>query len=811
MKSAERLSPEVIIRMREAITESEGQEVLFVVKNNEEGIGIEVTVAANGSDSAAPAIYPFMEKGDAVVHNHPSGVLRPSGNDLAVASRLGNQGIGFYIVNNKVTKLYSVCDPVSPGRVKDLDAEELCGILLPGGVLSREFDHYEVRDSQVEMLEDVIEAFNREKILAVEAGTGVGKSFAYLIPVLKWAQENRERVVISTATINLQQQLIDKDIPIIKRITGSKVKAVLVKGRGNFVCLRRLEEARRQTELFSDTADEIERIYQWSETTSSGSRSDLSFVPDPGVWSRVCSESDACMGMKCPKRERCFVLKMKKNASDANVLVVNHHILFSDLAMRANGAGYNGTAVLPPFNRLIFDEAHTIEKSATSFFSENYNKFTLYRNLNLLYGKKGRKSFGILEKIKPLLPESSVVNAVPFLVNTVREKAETVEHLSGFFLAGEFSKRITDPDNTSELENLLVSMYELQKELLRLIETIRDFSEDLFAEVDDNPDIFELRVVLQRLQKLCGIIGSFKKHSEKTDHIFWVEKKKTGKNEYFYSFSITPLDISDMMKSAVYDTQSTIVLTSATLTIGKKFDFWKKRTGLSVEENERAVFKRLKSPFEYKKQVLLGIPDDAPDPSGEDFQVFISETVKEIINVAGGKTLVLFTSYGMLRNTYDDVRPALDEMGITILKQGEKDRARLLETFNFDVSSVLFATDSFWEGVDIPGDSLKVVIICRLPFKVPTDPIVKARMERIEMSGGNPFYELSIPEAAMRLQQGFGRLMRRKSDHGAVVILDPRIIKKSYGKILISSLPETARSIKKSSSMLLDLENFLYT
>lgn len=797
--------------MREAITESEGQEVLFVVKNNEEGIGIEVTVAANGSDSAAPAIYPFMEKGDAVVHNHPSGVLRPSGNDLAVASRLGNQGIGFYIVNNKVTKLYSVCDPVSPGRVKDLDAEELCGILLPGGVLSREFDHYEVRDSQVEMLEDVIEAFNGEKILAVEAGTGVGKSFAYLIPALKWAQENRERVVISTATINLQQQLIDKDIPIIKRITGSKVKAVLVKGRGNFVCLRRLEEARRQTELFSDTADEIERIYQWSETTSSGSRSDLSFVPDPGVWSRVCSESDACMGMKCPKRERCFVLKMKKNASDANVLVVNHHILFSDLAMRANGAGYNATAVLPPFNRLIFDEAHTIEKSATSFFSENYNKFTLYRNLNLLYGKKGRKSFGILEKIKPLLPESSVVNAVPFLANTVREKAETVEHLSGSFLAEEYSKRIMDLDNTPELENLLVSMYELQKELLRLIETIRDFSEDLFAEVDDNPDIFELRVVLQRLQKLCGIIGSFKKHSEKTDHIFWVEKKKTGKNEYFYSFSITPLDISDMMKSAVYETQSTIVLTSATLTIGKKFDFWKKRTGLSVVEGDRVAFKRLKSPFEYKKQVLLGIPDDAPDPSGDSFQPFISKSVKDIIDVAGGKTLVLFTSYGMLRNTYDDVRPALDEMGITILKQGEKDRARLLETFNFDVSSVLFATDSFWEGVDIPGESLKVVIICRLPFKVPTDPIVKARMERIEMSGGNPFYELSIPEAAMRLQQGFGRLMRRKSDHGVVVILDPRIIKKSYGKLLISSLPETARSIKKSSSMLLDLENFLYT
>lgn len=810
MKSAEKLTHEVIIKMREAVNDADGQEVLFVVKNNEEGLGCEVVIAAQGNDSAAPAIFPYMEKGDSVIHNHPSGVLKPSANDLSVASRLGNQGIGFYIVNNAVTKVYSVCEPVSPGRVKQLDTGELCSILLPGGILSREFEHYEVRDPQVEMLEDVADAFNEQKILAVEAGTGVGKSFAYLIPSLKWAQLNKERVVVSTATINLQQQLMDKDIPLIKRLTGSGVKAALIKGRGNFVCLRRLEEIGRQGELFSDDTEELSRLSQWVETTSTGSRSDLSFVPSPGLWNRVCSESDACMGMKCPQRDRCFVLKMKKNAADANILVVNHHILFSDLAMRVNGAGFNATAVLPPFGRVIFDEAHTIEKSATSFFSENYNKFTLYKNLNFLFSRKGRKKYGLLEKVKKYLPEPSVLNGIPVLINNVRDKAERVEHLSQLFLGGETSRRIINTDSSPELENMLVSLYELQRDLLKLIEIVKEHTEELLAEGDDNSDIFELRVNLQRLQKINSIIGSFRKFNERADYIFWLEMKRTGKNEIYTFFSITPLDISDTMKRAVYDTQSTLVLTSATLTIGRKFDFWKKRIGLFLEEEERASFKQLESPFEYKKQVLLGIPSDAPDPSSAEFQSYVSDIVGKIVSLSEGKALVLFTSYSMLQKTYSEVSPLLGDLGIAVLKQGEKDRAKLLERFNFDVSSVLFATDSFWEGVDIPGDALKIVIICKLPFRVPTDPIVMARMELIERAGGNPFFELSLPEAAMRLKQGFGRLMRRKSDHGAVLILDPRIIKKHYGKILLSSLPETVKSIKKSSEMLLDLENFLY-
>ncbi len=810
MKSGEKLNPKAIVRMKEAIRDAEGQEVLFVVRLDENGMGQEVVVASRGNDTAAPAIYPFMEKGDVVIHNHPSGVLKPSSNDLVVASRLGNQGIGFYIVNNNVTKVYCVTEAVSGGRKKLLDKEKLCSILLPGGLLSKEFEDFETRDSQVEMLEGVIDAFNGNMINVTEAGTGVGKSFSYIIPAIEWAHTNKERVVISTATINLQQQLMDKDIPVISKITGLKIKSVLVKGRGNFICLRRLEDSIREMALFSEEEDELATLYKWSRITDTGSRSDLSFVPDKNLWNRVCSESDACMGMKCPMREKCFVLKLRKEAASAQILVVNHHLLFSDLAMRVNGAGFEGTAVLPPFNRVIFDEAHTIEKSATSFFSDNYNKFMLLKNLNTIYGKKKRVSYGLLEKIKLLITTPEELNDVPLQIRKVKNKMELLEQAAEIYLGGEISRRITQNEKSTELENFLSAFFELHSSVLKLIEIIKDGVGDLFAEIDDNSDVFELKVTLQRLQKLCGVLGSFQNIDERIDQIFWIEHARTGKRESFYSCFITPLDISEMMKSAVYDTQSTIIFTSATLTVQKKFEFWRRRVGLFIEGEDRLAFKSLKSPFEYRKQVLLAIPGDAPEPTQEQFQEFLSDTVLKIVSVSEGRALVLFTSYSMLKRTFMDVSTSLNSLGITVMKQGDDDRFRLLESFKNDISSVLFATDSFWEGVDVPGEALKLVVICKLPFRVPTDPIVKARMERIELMGGNPFFDLSLPEAAMRLKQGFGRLMRKKSDHGAVVILDPRIIKKSYGRILLSSLPETVKSIKNTEDMLLDLENFLY-
>jgi len=814
MKSGEKLSPEVIIKIRAAINDAEGQEVLFTGSISENGLVTDASVAARGNDSAAPALYPFMLESDVVIHNHPSGVLKPSNADLQIAFTLGNQGIGFYIVNNAVTKVYCVSEAVETRKSENLDLEDVCNFLLPGGALSRKIDNYETRDAQVQMTEGVVNAFNNNLINITEAGTGVGKSFAYLVPAIKWCLANNERVIISTATINLQQQLIEKDIPLIIGLLengeGEKIKSILVKGRGNYVCLRRLHEQLEDNSLFQEKESTLQAIYDWSGTTRTGSKSDLSFVPDYTVWSSVCSESDSCMGMRCSYREKCFVMKLKKEAASANLLVVNHHLLFSDLAMRMNGAGYEGTAVLPPFNRVVFDEAHTIENSATSFFSQIYNKFILSKHIGKIFYRRKSRNMGLAVVMQKLMPHPEDYKDIPVLVSSVSIAAETLDTNTTYLMNGAYSLRLTSQINLDLMDPVQMSLRDLHKKIIKLVNYISDGGEVLFSEEEDNSDVFEMKVAMRRLKNTAAVLNGFLDYLTKEDNIFWIEQKKTSKGELFYSFSNTPLNISDMMNKAVYEPLQTTVFTSATLAVQKKFNFWKGRIGLDRVSEDKAKEFLLSSPFNYSKQVMLGIPNDGPDPGSPDFQDFISGFIVDAIEISEGSALVLFTSYGMLNATYNELEPLLTRQGITVMKQGSQDRSKLLSSFNKDISSVLFATDSFWEGVDAPGDSLKLVIICKLPFRVPTDPIIKARIEAIEKNGGNPFMDLSLPEAAMKLKQGFGRLMRRKTDHGIVLILDPRIIRKRYGPILMGTLPETAKSIGNAKKVLEDMENFLY-
>jgi ATP-dependent DNA helicase DinG len=665
------------------------------------------------------------------------------------------------------------------------------------------------------MTEGVVDAFNNNLINMTEAGTGVGKSFAYLVPAIKWCLANNERVVISTATINLQQQLIEKDIPLITGLLekGDRggLKSILVKGRGNYICLRRLHEAMEDNSLFQEKNSTLQAIYDWSGITSTGSKSDLSFVPEYTVWSSVCSESDSCMGMRCSYREKCFVMKLKKEAASANLLVVNHHLLFSDLAMRMNGVGYEGTAVLPTFTRVVFDEAHTIENSATSFFSQIYNKFILLKHIGKIFYRRKSRNMGLSVILQKMMPHPEDYKDIPVLVADVRIAAETLDTNTAYLMNGSYSLRLTALINTELLDPVLESIRDLHKKIVKLVSYIKDGGEILFSEDEDNSDVFEMKVAMQRLKNTAGILNSFLDFITKEDNIFWIEQKKTGKGELFYSFSNTPLDISDMMNKAVYEPLKTTVFTSATLTVQKKFKFWKGRIGLDRVPDSRAKEFLLSSPFNYSNQVMLGIPDDGPDPGSPDFQDYISSIIVDAIEISEGSALVLFTSYGMLNATYNELEPLLTRQGLTVMKQGAQDRSKLLLEFNKNISSVLFATDSFWEGVDAPGDSLKLVIICKLPFRVPTDPIIKARIEAIEKNGGNAFMDLSLPEAAMKLKQGFGRLMRRKTDYGVVLILDPRIIRKRYGPILMGTLPDTARSIGNSKKVLNDMENFLYS
>jgi ATP-dependent DNA helicase DinG len=795
--------------MRLAIKEAEGREVLFVGRLDAEGRVRAVVTAARGDDSSVPALAPHMEKGDVVLHNHPGGNLRPSKADLRIASELGNQGIGFYIVNGPVDKVYVVAEPVLVAEKCLLDTDALAGLLEPGGALEGRMESYEPRPSQVGLLRMTAGVFNTGGILAAEAGTGVGKSLAYLIPALAWAAANEERVVISTATINLQEQLVDKDIPLVKNLLRRKVATVLVKGRGNYLCLSRLKEALEENALFAGEDSGLETLARWAEETPTGSRSDLPFYPDEGIWSRVCSEADSCTGLRCPNREGCFLLKSRREAAAARVLVVNHHLLFSDLALRIKGAGFDNTAVLPPFHRIVFDEAHNIENSATSFFSESFSRFVLYRYLGRLLRHRGRWSGGLLPKIGGLPGGKVLLEKIPGQSAAIREQAGILEASTLPVVGDGGNFRLTEDTLAVAEGTFLPSLWDLQRKILDLVETLTDFFSALPEEDLERPEVFETRMLLRRFESLAGVCEQFRDPGERPERVFWIEKRRTGTGDIFLQYTSTPLDITGVMREAVYEPFDTVVFTSATLAVNRSFQFWKTRIGLTGYEGSELKEEIFESPFNYKERVLIGVPTDAPAPESEEYRSFLARFIADALLVSEGRALVLFTSYDMLIKTYESVRPSMDKAGISLFRQGDDERSRLLRRFNEIPTSVLFATDSFWEGVDSPGDTLLMVILCRLPFRVPTEPVLVARMEAVRLKGGNPFFDLSLPEAVMKFKQGFGRLMRRTSDRGAVLVPDGRIVSKNYGSIFLASLPETRRSLKSSAALLEDLENFL--
>ena len=801
----------VLSLMIEDVKEADNNEVLWCGKIDDEGMISHVSVAARGTEQEVPALFPHMEKGDIIIHNHPSGNLRPSQADLSVASSLGNQGIGFFIVDNQLTSVYAVAESVKKKRNAIIDEDELSDILSPGGSLSKISDNYEYRASQTDLLRLVCRGFNENKIVAAEAGTGVGKSFAYLIPALKWSEENEERVVISTATINLQQQIVEKDIPLVKQMTGSAVKAVLVKGRRNYICHSRLKEQLDENSLFLEDGDPLKVISDWANITATGSRTDLNFHPDESLWSKICSESDTCSGMRCSHFENCFIMRARREAASAGILVVNHHLLFADLGLRQAGIGFETGAVLPVYDRIIFDEAHNIENSATSFFSESLSKYSIFQLLNRLYRLKRGKALGIAVRLESLTGPSSSLVDIPQEINNVRVKTELLDSICRDFTGDSYNRRITEDMGDGLTSGVIAPIGELQNNLLGLTELCTDVLKLVPEEDEENPQVFEFKAIIRRLQEAASFCEKFRHFSEYSDSVFWIERKRTSSGEFFERFVITPLDIASMMNEAVFEQFKSVICTSATLTVKNNFNFWQSRVGLNYVDNERTLNDIFPSPFDYKKRVLLAVPSDAPLPEEqEQYLNFISEISRKALETSEGGALLLFTSYEMLKSVYADIQPYLAKLGITCYRQGDDDRTRLLNNFRNDISSVLFATDSFWEGVDTPGESLKLVIICRLPFRVPSDPVVMARMEAIKNRGGNPFMELSLPEAVMKFKQGFGRLMRRQSDKGIVMILDSRVIKKRYGSIFLNSLPPASRSVKNSDDILLEIEDFLY-
>ncbi len=831
------LAPDVIDFMRQEIADCHGNEIFFVGYTKDRVV-TKVKVIARGNQLAVPAIQEMAKKADVVIHNHPSGALTPSEPDLGIATRLESFSVAFYIVDNTVEQIYAVVEPFEKEEIKPLDFDRLRTILLPGGPISRHLSGYEDRPQQIEMIDYICQAFNQNLVTMIEAGTGTGKTMAYLLPAIRWSLQNKQRIVVSTNTINLQEQLLKKDIPLLQTALKEKFDAVLVKGRSNYACLRKVAEIEIDMDFLADEdeRDELLNLVSWAKNSREGSRSDLSYIPKQSVWEKIAAESDTCLRNKCRLFRECFVSKARRRAGKAHILIVNHHLMFADLSIRYSIDGSNEFAVLPPYQRIIFDEAHNLEDVATQYFGNRVTRNGIIRILNRLHRRQKSNIKGHLHSLrnrilanKENLPENIFEKFLGFveseLVNSTTILVEKTHHLMDRIyeiIELNAERRLDSEIKIRLLPHVLDHLVEgsgLAPEVNEYISAIKGYVQNLNGLVDviyaadkyfENSVGFlglEIRAQAERLTAIAEIIQKVLFDDDEKD-VRWIEVKPVFRGRPVVRLLSSPLDISPVMKSAVYDTYDTVIMTSATLTVDNKFDFMAERIGVAKVGRERTTQLLLESPFDFEKQVLIGIPVDMPGPSSPAFN---SESIKVIfraLSITNGRAFVLFTSYYMLNMVYDRIKESLSMLGIRALKQGNMNRHELLRIFRNDKTSVLFGTSSFWEGVDVEGRALELVIITKLPFKVPSEPIIEARYEAIETEGGNAFMEYAVPLAVIKLKQGFGRLVRKKTDRGAVIILDKRVIQKGYGKRFLRSLPDCSQIFGPGDEVFEKLQEF---
>ena len=514
-----------------------------------------------------------------------------------------------------------------------LNEEELGEYISGGGKMASLYKNFEERPVQIELLKNIAKAFNKNSIGVFEAGTGVGKSYAYLIPSIQWAITNKERIVISTGTINLQQQLCAKDIPAAKKIIGKDFKFVLMKGRQNFVCKRRFADAIAQRALFEEDNAFMDSLSEWIKTTLTGSRSDLSFMPPESLWSRINSESDGCMGMRCPFYSECFVMKMKKEAASANILVVNHHLLFADIDSRMHGAGYEEAAVLPPYRRIVFDEAHGIESAATGFFSEGFSRFKAVKQLNMLYKKNRTSVSGYLATLSILASNEDAAEAYQY-AERVKSGIVNLETAALDLLQNDFNLRLCD-SSARAFGPVIALCSTLAADLGNFTGLTREIMESIADEDKDTPLFWETKVVLRRLEDMCTVLRDFAQWDEKRGTVFWIQRKNLshddGGNASYAIFMRTPLDIAPLMSAGVFEPMKSVICTSATLKTGYDFSYWMRRVGISFIDEERLMQKEFQSPFPYEKNMLFAVTSDSPLPDDMQFLQYVEKAVCRLI------------------------------------------------------------------------------------------------------------------------------------------------------------------------------------
>jgi len=633
----------------------------------------------------------------------------------------------------------------------------------PGGILARSSLPYEYRPGQLEMAKAVERSLAERRHLIVEAGTGTGKMLAYLLPALRTGQ----RVIVSTGTKALQDQLFFRDVPFLETLLGP-LRVCYMKGRANYLCRHKLVTLQNQPILSGlEEIDQYRQIAEWEQTTETGDRSELSGLPESSaLWSKLDARTEACLGSTCPDYRRCFITEMRRRAQESDIIIVNHHLFFADLSVKQEAAGAPDAGILPEAAAVIFDEAHELEEVASNYFGlsiSNLRFEELARDMETqLRGKEG-------------------AGAITGVTQQLRDRSRMF--FAGLPLAGDGRQPFVGREDFLETSG---DLYIGVRATLRRLE----------AEMEGMNGVDEAPGLKKRVARLRTEL-EFLLESNSSNMVYWMERRIVGgapergsagsarrgfRTENRHTFlQATPIDVSELLHEMVFETIPSVVLTSATLTVQGGFEHMRKRLGLT-EARELVV----PSHFRYGEQALLYLPPNMPDPRDPEFPEAAANCIRRVLNLSRGRAFCLFTSYSQMRDLYERLLPVLD---FPILLHGTAPRKALLEEFRSTPNAVLFGTSSFWQGVDVQGEALSCVIIDKLPFAVPSDPVVAARMKAIEEAGGKPFFDYQVPSAVLTLKQGFGRLIRSLEDRGVLVLLDPRVSRQRYGRTFLASLP----------------------